>query len=237
MNQIWKNEKQKIAIWYARISTNEDMQKHSLQAQKEDIEKYCRLYGFKLKRIETEQASWTKMTKRIKLQKILQDNNFDIIVTTKIDRLARNIVDLNKIVYSLKEKWKDVVFIENNIDTTSANGRLFLNILGSFAEFEAEIISERVKRWMAQAKKKWIKLWRKPKKETLLKIEIQKIRTLRQRKRYTYNQIAHELWYANGSVVRNKLKRYLQTLEHKESVKIKNEKISKTIRIRNTWKT
>lgn len=228
-----KEQKQKIAIGYARISTNEDMQKHSLQAQSEDIKKYCELYNLKLKKIETETKSWTKMDKREKLQKILNDNNFDVIVTTKIDRLARNIVDLNKIVYSLKEKEKDVVFIENNIDTTSANGRLFLNILGAFAEFEAEIISERVKRWMLEAKKKGIKLWRRPKKETLLKIEIQTIRTLRQRKRLTYNEIAKKLWYSNGSVVRNKLKNYLKTKEHKKAVENKNKKISKTLKDKN----
>lgn len=228
-----KEQKQKIAIGYARISTNEDMQKHSLQAQSEDIKKYCELYNLKLKKIETETKSWTKMDKREKLQKILNDNNFDVIVTTKIDRLARNIVDLNKIVYYLKEKAKDVIFIENNIDTTSANGRLFLNILWAFAEFEAEIISERVKRWMLEAKKKGIKLWRRPKKETLLKIEIQTIRTLRQRKRLTYNEIAKKLWYSNGSVVRNKLKNYLKTKEHKEAVKNKNLKISQTLKEKN----
>ena len=236
MKNLWKTQKPKIAIWYARISTNEDMQKHSLQAQCEDIKKYCELYGFKLKKIETETKSWTKMDKREKLQKILNDNNFDLIVTTKIDRLARNIVDLNKIVYSLKEKWKDVVFIENNIDTTSANWRLFLNILWAFAEFEAEIISERVKRWMLEAKKKGVKLWRKPKKETILKNEIQTIRSLRQRKKLTYKEIAKELWYANGSVVRNKLKNYLKTDEHKKSVKEKNKKISESLKKKNLIK-
>lgn len=96
-----KEQKQKIAIGYARISTNEDMQKHSLQAQSEDIKKYCEHYNLKLKKIETETKSWTKMDKREKLQKILNDNNFDVIVTTKIDRLARNIVDLNKIYINL----------------------------------------------------------------------------------------------------------------------------------------
>ncbi len=231
----------KIAIWYARISTNEDIQKHSLRAQCEDIEKYCNLYWLNLKKIEKEQASWTKMIKRKKLQKILEEKSFDILITTKIDRLARNIVDLNKIVYLLKENWKDLVFIENNIDTTSANWRLFLNILWSFAEFEAEIISERVKRWMQQAKKKWIKLGRKPKKQTILKTEIQKIRTLRQRKAYTFSKIAKELWYRNWSVIRNKLNNYKKTLDHKISQTKKIAKIRATFEKRklnwlNIWR-
>lgn len=236
MLKINKIEKTKVALWYARISTNEDMQKHSLHAQSEDIKKYCELYWLKLKKIETEKKSWTKMDKREKLQKILNNNNFDVIITTKIDRLARNIVDLNKIVYSLKERWKDVVFIENNIDTTSANGRLFLNILWAFAEFEAEIISERVKRWMLEAKKRGVKLWRKPKKETLLKIEIQTIRSLRQRKKLTYKEISKRLWYANGSVIRNKLKNYLKTKEHKDAVINKNLKISQSLKKQKTSK-
>jgi hypothetical protein len=86
---------------------------------------------------------------------------------------------------------------------------------------------------MLEAKKKGIKLWRKPKKSTLLKIEIQLIRTLRQRERLTYNEIAQKLGYANGSVVRNKLKNYLKTKEHKESVKNKNLKISQTLKNKN----
>lgn len=225
-------KKEKVAIWYARISTNEDMQKHSLDAQKLDIEKYCSLYWYKLKRIEFEMASWTKMIKREKLKKILNEKNFDLIVTTKIDRLARNIVDLNKIVYSLKAEGKDVVFIDNNIDTSSANGRLFLNILGSFAEFESEIISERVKRWMAEAKRKGVVFGRKKLKKTLLSDEIKNIRLMRQRKGFSYSRIAKELWYANWSVIRNKLIAYKKTESHKIDMKSRNLKISESLRLR-----
>ena len=98
-----KRNKIPVAIGYARISTSDAIQKHSLDAQSADIRKYAELYGYKLKKIILEQASRKHLENRPKLTKLLADKNFDVIITTKIDRLARNIVDLNLIVAELKE--------------------------------------------------------------------------------------------------------------------------------------
>jgi DNA invertase Pin-like site-specific DNA recombinase len=77
------------------------MQKFSLDAQETDIKRYCEYHNLKLKKIEREMASGTKMKKRTKLKHILEDEKFDVLVVTKIDRLARNIMDLNNIVNQL----------------------------------------------------------------------------------------------------------------------------------------
>ena len=211
MKMFWKTKgetKIPIAIGYARISTNDHLQKHSLDAQSTDIRKYAELYGYKLKKIELEQASGKNLEKREKLKKLLSDKNFDVIITPKIDRLARNIVDLNLIVSELQAHGKDVVFIENNLDTSTANGRLFLNIIGSFAEFEAKVIGERVKRGMQEAKEKGIHVGRPRSKKMREEDEVKQIRILRQRQQLSYSEIAKKLGYSSGSVVRNKVVRF-----------------------------
>jgi DNA invertase Pin-like site-specific DNA recombinase len=91
-----------------------------------------------------------------------------------------------------------LVFVENQIDTSTANGKLFLNILGSFAEFEGEIISERIKAGLETARKKGIQLGR-PKNKTMITGEqIDKIRILR-KGRKSWEEIAAELGYKNKS--------------------------------------
>ncbi len=149
-----RKEKTVEAVGYTRISTSELKQKHSLDYQKSQIKTYSKLINVRLKKIEVERASGRNLNKRPKLQKLLADKKFDILICTKIDRLARNIIELNKIVNDLQAVGKDVVFIENQIDTSTANGRLFLNILGSFAEFEGAIISERTKEGLRMARNK-----------------------------------------------------------------------------------
>ena len=130
------------ALGYARISTTEATQKHSLDYQKDKIKAYSSLINARLVKIETEQATGRKISKRPKLQKILERKDFDVFICTKIDRLARNIFELRQIIEIFEKNGVAVVFVENQIDTSTANGKLFLNILGSFAEFETEIISE-----------------------------------------------------------------------------------------------
>ena len=77
----------------------------------------------------------------------------DVVVVTRLDRLARSIIDLRGIIDKLAAK--DVGFRclqQGAIDTTRSDGRLLLNILGSFAEFEADIRRERQADGIAKAK-------------------------------------------------------------------------------------
>ena len=199
-------QKRLKAIGYCRISTNEDKQKHSLDHQKTMIKAYADLHGVNLIKTEVENATGTKISARPKLQELLAKKNFDVIICTKIDRLARNIVDLNNIVRDLQNVDKEVVFVENQIDTTTANGKLFLNILGSFSEFEAEIISERTKAGLAAARKKGVILGRPKKRKTKTGEQIRKIRSLR-KARHSWNQISEMLGYKNKSGAFNFWKR------------------------------
>lgn len=194
------------AFGYARISTTEETQKYSLDYQKDKIKAYSSLINARLIKTETEQASGRKIAKRPKLQKILERQDFDVFICTKIDRLARNIFELRQIIEIFEKNGVAVVFVENQIDTSTANGKLFLNILGSFAEFETEIISERIKAGLETAKKKGVKLGRPKNKKTKTGEQIERIRSLR-KARKSWSTISELLGYRNKSGAFNFWKR------------------------------
>jgi DNA invertase Pin-like site-specific DNA recombinase len=77
----------------------------------------------------------------------------DVFMVTRLDRLARSMLDLRKIVDRLTDKGVGFrVLQQGSIDTTKSEGRLLLNILGSFAEFETDIRKERQADGIAKAK-------------------------------------------------------------------------------------
>ncbi len=76
----------------------------------------------------------------------------DELVITRVDRLARSIRDLQNIVHELRHKGVTLRAIEQPIDTSTAAGKAFLDMLGVFAEFETNIRSERQMEGIAKAK-------------------------------------------------------------------------------------
>lgn len=78
----------------------------------------------------------------------------DTLMVTRVDRLARSIKDLQDIVYALKEKNVTLKATEQPIDTRSAAGKAFLDMLGVFAEFETNLRRERQLEGVAAAKRR-----------------------------------------------------------------------------------
>src|SRR5271156_1946329 len=78
--------------------------------------------------------------------------NGDVLVVTKLDRLARSIRDLCSIVDRLTAKGVSLRILGMGLDTGTANGRLMLNVLGSVAQFEREVMLERQREGIAKAK-------------------------------------------------------------------------------------
>jgi DNA invertase Pin-like site-specific DNA recombinase len=76
----------------------------------------------------------------------------DTLVVTKLDRLARSIPDLVKIIEKLEEKQATLRILAMNLDTNTPTGRLLLNLVGSVAQFEREIMLERQREGVAKAK-------------------------------------------------------------------------------------
>ena len=85
----------------------------------------------------------------------------DKLFITKLDRLARSVIDLQNIAKFLEDKNVDLKVIQQNIDTTTPAGRLLFTMLGAIAEFERDLINERVKEGIEAAKRKGVQFGRK----------------------------------------------------------------------------
>jgi DNA invertase Pin-like site-specific DNA recombinase len=83
----------------------------------------------------------------------LRRRKFDVIVVWKLDRLARSLKQLLTIGEECRSLGVDLVSLRQNIDTTLPAGRLTFQILGAVAEFERELLRERVRAGMAQARR------------------------------------------------------------------------------------
>jgi site-specific DNA recombinase len=91
------------------------------------------------------------------LQQLLADvtaGRVDNVVVYKIDRLTRSLADFAKIVEILDAKGASFVSVTQQFNTTTSMGRLTLNVLLSFAQFEREVIGERIRDKIAASKKK-----------------------------------------------------------------------------------
>jgi DNA invertase Pin-like site-specific DNA recombinase len=94
---------------------------------------------------------------RTELETLLQFlRRGDTLVVTRIDRLARSMRDLQNLVHELREKGAHLKATEQPIDTSSAAGKAFLDVLGVFAEFETNLRRERQMEGIAAAKKKGV---------------------------------------------------------------------------------
>ena len=124
-------------------------------------------------KVVTEQKSGTSMSNREQLNLILNIIDKDEkLVVWKLDRLARNMKDLLTIVESLESKGACLEILDQNIDTCTASGKAFLQMLGVFAEFETNIRKERQMAGIAKAKAQGKYLGRKPSLTDNQKVEI-----------------------------------------------------------------
>lgn len=76
----------------------------------------------------------------------------DQFVVTRLDRLARSVLDLTQIAREMAGKRVDLVVLDQAIDTTNPTGRLLFHVLASIGEFERELIKERASDGIARAK-------------------------------------------------------------------------------------
>lgn len=134
---------------YAHVSTND--QDLALQIQT------LRAVGCEI--IRAEKASGSSRDGRNELQLLLPG---DTLIVTRIDRLARSIKDLQDIVYALNQRGITLKATEQPVDTRTAAGKAFLDMLGVFAEFETNLRRERQLEGIAAAKARGVYQGRKP---------------------------------------------------------------------------
>lgn len=172
---------------YARVSTGD--QDFTLQEQA------LRAAGCEV--VRAEKVTGTSRTGRTELQLLLDFlRRGDTLVVTRIDRLARSIKDLQDIVYTLKEQGVTLKATEQPIDTRSAAGKAFLDMLGVFAEFETNLRRERQLEGIAAAKARGVYRGRKP------SIDPAQVQRLRVEEKLGATEIARRLGVGRASVYR-----------------------------------
>lgn len=138
---------------YARVSTADQ----DLTVQREAL----KAAGCEI--IREEKISGTSRQGRKELQTLLEFlRNGDTLVVTRLDRLARSMDDLSNIARELQEKGVALKATEQPVDTTTAAGKAFFQMLGVFAEFETNLRKERQMEGIAKAKAAGIYKGRKP---------------------------------------------------------------------------
>ena len=152
---------------YTRVSTDQGLEQdfNSLDAQYDASQSYIRSQahaGWTLVRPKYDDGGFSGgNTDRPALQRLLEDiqaEKIDIIVVYKVDRLTRSLADFAKLVELFDRHGVSFVSVTQQFNTTTSMGRLTLNVLLSFAQFEREVTSERIRDKVAASKRKglWV---------------------------------------------------------------------------------
>lgn len=134
---------------YIRVSTDEQVEKeNSLLEQRERLDAYCKAMGWPSPSFYEDDGYSAKDLRRPALAKLFEDLKivrYSRLITTKLDRLSRKLIDVLNTIDFLDRHDCQFVSSSESFDTSTSAGRLTLQLLGSFAEFERERIRERVK--------------------------------------------------------------------------------------------
>jgi site-specific DNA recombinase len=152
---------------YTRVSTDHGLEQdfNSLDAQHDAAQAYIRSQahaGWTLIRSRYDDGGYSGgSTERPALQRLLADvraRKVDVIVVYKVDRLTRSLADFAKLVELFDGHGVSFVSVTQQFNTTTSMGRLTLNVLLSFAQFEREVTSERIRDKIAASKRKglWV---------------------------------------------------------------------------------
>ena len=134
-----------MLIGYARTSTIEQIAGFQAQ-QTELLAAGCdaKLFVEQVSSVATARPQLTRLLDHLRPR--------DVVVVTKLDRLARSMRDLLDIVATIEAAGASLRILAMNLDTSTATGKLMLNVLGSVAEFEREMMLERQKAGIDKAK-------------------------------------------------------------------------------------
>ena len=178
-------------VGYARVSSTGQ----SMEVQRDKLLKAgCREPLFE------EKKSGANAYNRLQLQEALSYVRAgDSFVVTKLDRLARSILDLSSIADHLRKKKVDLRVLDQQIDTSRADGRLLFSILGSFSEFELALRAERQADGIVKAKARGVKFGRK---QVLDDKQRQKIVRLRLEEAFSAQQLADKFGVGVATIYR-----------------------------------
>lgn len=177
-------------VGYARVSSAGQ----SLDVQLEKLAKAGCTKVFKEKR------SGRQAETRAELQAALgYVREGDVLVVSRLDRIARSVLDLANIADLLATKRVSLRVLDQGIDTSTAEGKLMFNLLGAFAEFESDIRAERQRDGIALAQQKGIRFGRK---KALTEAQEARIRKMRAEEGFSIEQLAERFSISRSSVYR-----------------------------------
>jgi DNA invertase Pin-like site-specific DNA recombinase len=148
----------KVAL-YCRVSTTDQYPENQVRvltelAQKNDAEIVATFIDKGISGVKKDRDALNQMISAARSRK------FNTLYVLSIDRLSRSVKNLIETVETLNELGITIVFQRENIDTKSAMGQFFLTVLGSLAQFEREIMRERINAGIARAKSQGKKMGR-----------------------------------------------------------------------------
>lgn len=139
------------AVTYMRISTYNQIDNTSIETQREKIELYCKLNDIEIvKEFKDEAISAKHDYTRENYQKLIEfikdkENKINCIIVYKSDRIHRSLKNLMNMIADIQKLDIDFISVTEQFDTSSPQGMLFLQMIGSFSEFERKLIAERTK--------------------------------------------------------------------------------------------
>jgi len=180
---------------YSRVSTNKREQKPEVQVG--ELKRYCKARGFKVTHEIVDRASGGG-DDRPGLKRLLQlvrAREVDAVVVVKLDRLFRSLKHLVNTLSEFEALGVKFIATRDQVDLTTPAGRMFVQILGSLAEFERELIRERIMLGLDHARSQGKRLGRPKVNDDV------KIRQLR-KQGLSYQAIQRKLGISKGAVCR-----------------------------------
>ena len=151
-------------IGYIRVSTNE--QALSIEAQKQRLEIEAQLRGWSLRILIDEGVSGARAPMQrpalSSAMEMLESGEAQAIAVTKLDRIARSLSDISRLLDLSKEQKWGLIALDLGVDTSTPEGQLIVGILGSIAQWERARIQERIIEALAIAKQQGKRLGARP---------------------------------------------------------------------------
>ena len=185
------------AALYARISTLNHGQDPEVQLR--ELREFCQRRGFTIAHEYVDKGISGSREKRPALDKLLADCKkrlVDVVLVYRYDRFARSLRQLVNALEEFRSLGIDFISIHEGVDTSTPNGRLVFGIFASIAEFERELIRDRVRSGMAAAKAKGKRIGR-----PRVLVDVRRIASLRHEGR-SWAEVTRETGVSKGTAQR-----------------------------------
>ena len=156
------NKKVRVAV-YVRVSTDGQ----NTEGQETELKEYAKHRGWEVTRIYRDKMSGAKSS-RPALDELMVDakkRKTDIVLVWRFDRFARSVSHLLQALESFRSVGIEFVSLSEQVDTSTATGKMVFTVLGAVAELERSLIGERVRAGLRNAKAKGTRLGRPPLRE------------------------------------------------------------------------